>query len=64
MPLKWKKDIEPKSSDDFWYDVSLGGYIDPYEFLEEDDADKVFNAINILKQFKEEGEQNGLIESF
>jgi hypothetical protein len=58
--MKWKKDID---TDDFWYDLFEGGYIDPQKVLSDKrDVIAVMNAIAILKLFKESGEEQGKLE--
>lgn len=60
--MKLKKNLEVSSSD-FWYDLTDGGYLDPHEIcLDEKDADKVVNAIKVLKDFQESCEEQ--IEGF
>jgi hypothetical protein len=59
---KVKKGLEV-STGDFWYDLSLGGYIDPNEILENtDDIEEVKNAIRIVKKFERSCEEQ--IENF
>ncbi len=60
--MKFKKDIS-LSTDDFWYDLIDGSYINPEEILEDnDDIDKIKKAIDTLKRFKFEMEEKGIIE--
>jgi len=41
------------STDDFWYDLTSGGYLKPDEILEnKEDIEKVNDAINILEEFQ------------
>ena len=50
-------------SDDFWYDLTDGGYLDPYDICEnKTDAEKVKNAIKIIKDFQDSCEEQ--IENF
>lgn len=52
--MKLKKGIEQPSSSDFWYDLTDGGYLDPYELLDSDeDAKMVVEAISIIEEFSE-----------
>ena len=55
--MECKKNVTLDTSD-FYYDLFNGGYINPYEYLEnEGDADDVRDAITIIKEF-----QNSLVE--
>jgi hypothetical protein len=61
--LKFKKDAEPIGiSEDFFYMISVGGWCKPENFLEEDDAKKVREAINIIKQYEHQGYDEGFFE--
>lgn len=60
--MNFKKRDEPVYSNDFWYDLTDGGYIDPDEILENDDAKKLKEAIQIVQAFEEEAIANGIIE--
>ena len=58
--LKFKKDAEPMGiSEDFFYMIADGGWCKPENFLEEDDAKKVREAINIIKQYEQQGYDEG-----
>jgi hypothetical protein len=57
-----KQDAEPVCTDDFWYDMFEGGYIEPDNFLEIDDASKVKEAMWVIQNFKDALEDSGLIE--
>ena len=51
--MKIKKGCQASSSE-FWYDLSFGGYLDPYDILEhEEDAAKVVEAVRVLKEFEQ-----------
>jgi len=51
------------TTDDFWYDLFDGGYIKPEELLvDKNDIEKVKSAISVLEDFKEQLEENGIIE--
>ncbi len=57
-----KKGLEVSSSD-FWYDLTDGGYLNPRDICEkEEDAKKVEEAINIVKDFQNSCEEQ--IEGF
>lgn len=47
------KDGVVVSYDDFWYDLALGGYLEPEEYLEnEEDIKKVRDAIAVLIDYE------------
>lgn len=46
-----KTDVEEYVSNDPYYDLFEGGYINPKQFLEEESAQKVREAMNIVKEF-------------
>ena len=55
MKTKYKtKTPDPEvACDDFWYDVFDGGYIDPKDFLvNQQDVNEVNAAIEVLLKFK------------
>lgn len=55
MELKKNVKIE---TDDFWYDLFEGGYIDPEEILaDKKDVEKVLEAIDILDDFRDSCEE-------
>lgn len=60
--MKIKKGLEI-STGDFWYDLTDGGYLNPNEIcLNKKDAEKVEEAIEIIKDFKDSCEEQ--IEGF
>jgi len=60
--MKIKDNLEI-STTDFWYDLTDGGYLDPYDICEnENDATEVQDALNVLIKFKMACE--GQIEDF
>jgi hypothetical protein len=61
--LKFKKDYEQVGTDDFWYDLTRGGYIKPKDFLEEEDAKRVKAAVDLLRQFEDEAAELDIIYS-
>lgn len=61
--LRFKKDATPIGlTEDFFYMISSGGWCKPELFLEEEDAQKVREAINIIKQYERQGIQEGFFE--
>lgn len=61
MELKNEK-LEPIFTGDFYYDLFVGGYINPANFLDEESAEKVIKAINIIEEFESLLTNNNLIE--
>jgi hypothetical protein len=60
--MKIKKGCDA-SSDEFWYDLTDGGGLDPMEICEsEEDARRVIEAIAIVKEFQDSCEEQ--IEDF
>ena len=51
--MKLKENLS-NSSSDFWYDLTEGGYLDPFDMCENvDDAQKVADAIEVLMEFQQ-----------
>jgi hypothetical protein len=49
--MKIKKGCEA-STDDFWYDLIDGGYLNPEDILEDkEDVKKVLQAIEVIQDF-------------
>jgi hypothetical protein len=61
--LKFKQKVSEQPTSDFWYDCTKGGYIKPENFLEPEDAKRVTEAIQLLRQFENEAEELELIYS-
>ena len=59
--MKFKKNIEPIYTSEFWYALTDGGYINPKLILEEDDVKRVINAIRIIKEFEEKAIELGIV---
>lgn len=50
--MKIKDDVQV-STDDFWYDLTTGGYLRPEEILEHpSDVKRVEQAIRVLEDFE------------
>lgn len=63
MELKLKEgQLEVVSTSDFWYDLTDGGYIEPEEYLTEEAAKKVREAIEIIEEYRSLLEYNELLE--
>ena len=62
--LKFKQNInQPMGiSEDFFYMISGGGWLKPERFLEEDDAKRVREAIDLIEQYQEQGMKEGYFE--
>ena len=61
--LKFKKDCEPMSiCDDFFYYLDGGGWLKPEDYLEEEDAKRVEEAVKLIAQFEREGIDLGFFE--
>lgn len=63
MDWKFKKDIKPVSSSEFWYDITDGGYIRPEEMLADSEQNKKLQeAIDLVISFHDALEENNLLE--
>ena len=52
------KDNCEVSTDEFWYDLTDGGYLNPDEILENpEDAKRVKDAIAVIKEFENSCEE-------
>ena len=52
-------------TDDFFYDLFDGGYINPEKLLKnQEDIDKVKNAIKVIKDFKDSAEDKDILEYY
>ena len=61
--LKFMQDAQPTAlTEDFYYMIGLGGWCKPENFLEEEDAEKVRAAIEIIKQYEQQGIEEGFFE--
>lgn len=59
MEFKKKQSV---STDDFYYDLFIGGYIQPEKMLKHSkDVKKVRAAIDLIKKFKDEADKNEAI---
>jgi len=60
MKIKENLDI---TTDDFYYDLLLGGYLEPENICEnKEDAERIIKAIEVIKEFEESCEEQ--IEDF
>ncbi len=60
--MELKKGLEV-STDDFWYDLTYGGYLKPEEMCANPrDAERVNAAIALLQEFQQACEKEGLIQ--
>ena len=60
--MKLKKGLT-NSTGEFWYDLTDGGYLKPEEMCEKpEDAQKILEAIKIVKEFEDSCEEQ--IEGF
>lgn len=61
--LKFKQEADPIGlSEDFFYMVSDGGWCKPENFLEDDDAVRVREAIELIKSYHDQGIDEGFFE--
>lgn len=60
--MKFLENVKTVYTSEPYYDLFDGGYIDPYKLLEEKDADKISEAIDLITDFLYEAEKRGLIE--
>lgn len=63
---KFKRNAKPVgSSNGFWYDLTMGGYIKPEDLLvDEEQVKKVKEAIEILWDFEEALDHHDLLNEF
>jgi len=62
--MRFKKRKEPIYTNDLYYDLFDGGYIDPKELLvNKEDMDKVNKAVDTIRSFLVEAEAKGVLES-
>lgn len=63
--LKFKKEAVPIwINEEFFYAINDGGWCAPEKFLEEQDAKRVRDAINLIVQYEEEGIALGVFEEY
>lgn len=61
--LRFKKDADTIAlTEDFYYMIYRGGWCSPENFLEEEDAKKVQEAIEIISQYEQQGIEEGYFE--
>lgn len=59
--MKFKDDVKSIYTSDPFYDLFMGGYINPYEILESEDAERVNDAVDLILQFLDEAKDNYII---
>ena len=65
MKFEFNNLEQPVYSQDFLYDLTIGGYINPFKMLKDkNQAEKVEEAIKLVKDFLTQAENNGLLERF
>lgn len=63
MKLQLKEgNLESVGTDDFYYDLFLGGYFSPEKFLDNVSAKKVREAMVIINQYESLLDENDLIQ--
>lgn len=61
--MKFKQVEESIYSSDPPYDLFVGGYINPYDLLEDSrDAEKVVQAMALVERFLRKAEEAGVLE--
>ena len=60
--LKFKPVSGPVYTSDPYYDLTIGGYIEPEKLLEEEDAKRVSEAVRLVQAFLDQAEARGIIE--
>ena len=60
--LKFKPVSGPIHTSDPYYDLTIGGYIEPEKLLEEEDAKRVSEAVRLVQAFLDQAEARGIIE--
>jgi len=60
--MNFLKDAKGITTDDPYYDLMEGGYINPSDYLGEADAKELSDAVKLIKKFLDEAEESGLIE--
>ena len=61
--LKFRKDAQPMGlREDFFYMIEGGGWCAPEKYLEESDAKRVREAIDLINQYESEGMEEGYFE--
>jgi len=61
MKLK-NGNLESVATDDFYYDLFIGGYLKPEKFLDKDSAIKVKEAMKTIENYEQLLIDNDLIE--
>ena len=63
---KFKKNIKPVgTSNGFWYDITMGGYIKPEELLDDpEQLNKLEKALKLVETFERALKDNDLLNEF
>jgi len=60
--MKFKKKVSKYHTTDFWYDLFEGGYLKPKKIVKKESQEEIEKAISILKKYKKELIENGVVE--
>jgi len=62
--FKFKDGVKIETQD-FWYDLTDGGYIKPEEVLNDtNDIEEVLSAIELLQQFRNAAEEQNILMEY
>jgi hypothetical protein len=64
MTLRIRDGATAGTTQDFFYDMFDGGYIDPEDYLVAPDAERVRKAMNLILEFREILEHSDLMEYY
>ena len=62
--MRIRDDATQGSTQDFFYDLFDGGYIDPEDYLVAPDAKRVRDAMTLILEFREVLEDNDMMEYY
>jgi hypothetical protein len=60
--MKFKENVEPLVTSEFFYDLFDGGYIEPSDLLVAEDAKRVNEAVRLILEFRDRLEEEGIME--